>query len=228
MMGGNDGTDEAYEFKNLILPVRDIATTIHQSDPAGNMLPCHLRGWQLGAGDGYGNTNRIHIKKLLGMIVHANYLVVNKQTLDVVNDEGRRAIVNYQTFLNAIERLILKPRDIGLVICNLSERRLENINCGNLDSVSWKLLDLQDFLFEIAACPEIEEIIWQRYLESNENLQNENNAFDKGPQVTQLFFQDGNLSWQVIWKRNGVISRPWINVSDLVDTIRNHLEETNP
>ena len=228
MMGGDDGTVEAYEFKNLILPARDIATTIHQSDPAGNMLPCHLRGWQLGVRDGYGNTNTIHIKKLLGMIVHANYLVVSEQTLDVVNDEGRRVIVNYQTFLEAIERLILEPRNIGLVICNLSERRLENINRGNLDSVSWKLLDLQEFLYEIAALPEIEEIIWQRYFEGNENLQNENNAVDKKPGMTKLFFQDGNLSWEVTWERNGVISRPRINVSDLVDTIRNHLEETNP
>ena len=66
VMGGDDGTDEAYEFKNLILPGQDIATTIHQSDPAGNMLPCHLRGWQLDAGDGYGNTIEFILRNFSG------------------------------------------------------------------------------------------------------------------------------------------------------------------
>ena len=51
-------------------PARDIATMIANADPSGKKLPARLRGWNLDMTDGFGNAQRIQLKKLLGMIIH--------------------------------------------------------------------------------------------------------------------------------------------------------------
>ena len=53
------------------------------------------------------------LKYLLGMLVHVYYLTLDGKVLDVANDSGKRVIVAYPAFMNAIERLVLSPPDVG-------------------------------------------------------------------------------------------------------------------
>ena len=126
LMGGISATRQAYRFKSLLHPARDIATTIAQSDPAGNKLPDHLRGWNLNVEDAWGKAQTIHLKKLLGMAIHVYYLHLQENQLDVSNDLGHRVIVPYDYFLAFVERLVLSPEDICLVICSLAEERFQS------------------------------------------------------------------------------------------------------
>ena len=88
IMGGARSTQHTYQFKSLLHPARDIATTISYADPAGDKLPSHLRGWNLLAEDGWQQPVTIHLKKLLGMILHTFYLMITDNRLDVSNDLG--------------------------------------------------------------------------------------------------------------------------------------------
>ena len=124
LMGGSSATRQAYRFKSLVHPARDIATTISEADPAGNKLSTHLRGWNLSVRDGHNIAKTMHLRKLLGMIIHVYYLNIVDNRLDVSNDLGERVIIPYDAFVASVERLILTPEDICLVVCALAEERL--------------------------------------------------------------------------------------------------------
>ena len=74
LMGGRSATHQAYRFKSLVHPARDIATTISEADPAGDKLPERLRGWSVAVTDGWNKAKTVQLKKLLGMIIHVYYL----------------------------------------------------------------------------------------------------------------------------------------------------------
>ena len=111
LMGGEVFTKQAYEFKHLIHPARDIATVITKSDPGSNKLPKHLRGWDLDVKRGYGDqekTKRIKIKEILNRVIHALYLHVKENgDIDIVNDRGYRCIFPYEKFIDSLNRLVL-------------------------------------------------------------------------------------------------------------------------
>ena len=117
LMGGRLATRQTYQFKSLVHPARDIATTIADADPGGNKLPVRLRGWNLDTTDELGRSQKVHLKKLLGMIIHVYYLRIGDGVLDVSNDEGKRVVVPYGTFVDYVERLALTPDDACLVSC---------------------------------------------------------------------------------------------------------------
>ena len=126
LMGGRSATRQTYQFKSLVHPARDIATKIADADPGGNKLPARLRGWNLDTTDELQRRQRIHLTKLLGMIIHVYYLRIGDGVLDVSNDEGKRVIVPYGNFVDYVERLVLTRDDTCLVICGLAEEKLKN------------------------------------------------------------------------------------------------------
>ena len=64
----------------------------------------------------------VDLKNLLGRLVHVYYLRLDGEVLDVSNDSGRRLIIPYPSFLNAVSRLALTPVDIALVSCRLARK----------------------------------------------------------------------------------------------------------
>ena len=123
LMGGLAATRRTYQFKSLVHPARDIATAIAEADPGGNKLPIHLRGWDLDVTDGFRKPRKIRLKELLGMVIHVFYLRIGEEgDIDIANDRGKRVIVPYNVFLDSVQRLVLTPEDICLVICGLMLR----------------------------------------------------------------------------------------------------------
>ncbi len=163
LMGGLEDTRRTYRFKSLVHPARDIATMIRAADPGGDKLPVHLRGWDLDITDEYRKRQRIELKRLLGMIIHVYYLRVGDGKLDVSNDQGKRIIVPYSAFLDSVERLVLTPGDICLVICGLAENELRKMNpleapamaeTPGLGNLAYSLLA------SIGRWPGLQEIVW--------------------------------------------------------------------
>lgn len=105
LTGGQFATRQTYQFRSLLHPARDIATTIARADPRGERLPSRLRGWNLDASDEYGISRKVCLKRLLGMVIHVYYLRVGEGNLDVSNDRGERVVVPYQAFLDSVKRL---------------------------------------------------------------------------------------------------------------------------
>ena len=228
LMGGFEATRQTYQFKALVHPARDIATMIATADPGGNKLPDHLRGWNLRIADGFGNVQQIHLKKLLGMIVHVYYLRISDDDLDVSNDEGKRVIVPYKTFLDSVERLLLTPGDICLVVCGLTEEILKRRNAieasiamtpnsGNL---------LYGLLPRIKRWPELQEKIWTTFFAS----QSTPVEFDCQTVNNQPFLMGARHTgtmelWRIGWRRGDAYAQSWVEISRLIEIIQEYFTE---
>ena len=161
LMGSLPATKRTYQFKSLVHPARDIATTIAKADPGGDKLPIRLRGWNLDATDGFRKIQKIHLKNLLGMVIHVYYLRVGDGDLDISNDLGERVIVPYNVFLDSVARLVLTPEDINLVICALAEEKIKNkyaIQALGMDTPGSG--DLAHCLATINKWPDLQESVW--------------------------------------------------------------------
>ena len=228
-MGGSSATREAYRFKSLVHPARDIATTISEADPAGDKLPTHLRGWNLSVRDGRNIATTIHLRRLLGMIIHVYYLNIVDNRLDISNDLGERVIVPYDTFVASVERLILTHADICLVVCALAEERLKSKTAilALLSDVPGSG-DLMHCLATIRKWPTLEETIWTKFFAHQSTV-----VDPDCPTVEDMPFlmsgrQTGNtITWNVGWRRDGVYASVWISVSDLICQIRSHFDARN-
>ena len=159
LSGGYKDTRAVYRFAYLVLPARDIITTIMAADPGGNVLPGHLREWNLGAKDEYGEEVQVPLKRILGMIIHMHYLHVGEK-LDVSNDSNERRIVSRDMFLQGIKRLVLTYEDICLVACALAERSCNGETIKNRKTSPWDpegpgCRDLQKVLRDIWLCSEL-------------------------------------------------------------------------
>ncbi len=234
--GGLPATRKTYYFKFLVHPARDIATTIHNSDPSGNILPPHLRSWNLSVKDEYGRIKSIHLKKLLGMIIHVYYLHITGGSLDISNDLGKRVIVQYDLFLNAVERLLLSPEDICLVICNLAEKRLKNSNTMQ-ESVPGSG-DLEHLLFTISNWPLLKKKIWTKFFVNKSKCTHPNNFFtnridivdsnceiiEDAPLKSGSHYSGTATIWKMGWRRDNVYATAWIDVSDLIYEIRDNFD----
>ena len=229
LMGGSSATRQAYRFKSLVHPARDIATTISEADPAGNKLPTHLRGWNLSARDGRNIAKTVHLRKLLGMIIHVYYLNIVDNRLDVSNDLGDRVIVPYDAFVASVERLMLTHADICLIVCALAEERLKSkTGIQALLSDVPGSGDLIHCLATIRKWPTLEEEIWTNFFAQ------QGAVIDPDcPTVEDMPFlmggrQTGNtITWNVGWRRDGVYASVWINVADLIYQVRRYFDGLN-
>ena len=152
LMGGLSATRHTYRFKSLIHPARDIATAIAKADPVGNKLPNHLRGWNINVTDEYRKTRSIHLKKLLGMVIHVYYLRVGDGDVDISNDRGARFIVPYDLFLDSVVAWIEAEMEFALSQAVASGNTFEHgtSECGHCVQDFLAGLDLRDLPGEAA------------------------------------------------------------------------------
>ena len=227
LMGGGLATRQTYQFKSLVHPARDIATTIARADPRGDKLPARLRGWNLDITDGLQKTQRIHLKKLLGMIIHVYYLRIGDGDLDISNDSGKRVIVPYDTFLDSLERLVLTPEDVCLVICNLTEEKLKHEKTVEaLGAMTPGSGDLVHCLATIKRWPELQESIWSMFFADRAT------TVEPGCQTINdsPFLMGGQHTgttalWRIGWKRNDAYATSWIDISRLIARIQEYFSE---
>ena len=226
LMGGSSATSEAYQFKSLLHPARDIATTIANADPAGQKLPTHLRGWNLSVTDGFGDAMTIHLRKLLGMIIHVYYLNVSENRLDISNDLGERVIVPYDVFVASVERLLLTDADICLVICALVEERVKSKSgIQALQSYVPGSGDLMHCLATIGKLPALKEKIWTMFFAHQVTVvARDCPTVDDMPFLKSSRRTGNTIAWKVGWRRDDVYASAWISVSELISQIRSHFD----
>lgn len=231
LMGGIMATRQTYRFKSLVHPARDIATMIGEADPGGNKLPARLRGWNLDVTDGFGNADRIHLRKLLGMIVHVYYLRIGDGNLDVSNDEGRRVIVPYDAFLDAVERLLLTPEEICLVICGLTDEKLKRRK--ETDALTAMTPGAGDLMYSLLAAitrwPDLRETVWTTF------FAHQGRPVEAGCQTVnnQPFLMGGRYTgaialWHIGWRRDDTYAQSWVDISRLVGVIQDHFAPNPP
>ena len=230
LMGGIMATRQTYQFKALVHPARDIATMIGEADPGGSKLPTRLRGWNVDITDEFSNAQKIHLKKLLGMIVHAYYLRIDDGVLDVSNDEGRRVIVPYDAFLDSVERLLLTPEDICLVICGLTQEKLNRKNGADvMVAMTPGSGDLMySFLATIMRWPDLRDTIWTTFFAHRckpveADCQTVNNQpFCMGGRHT-----GPTALWHIGWRRDDTYAQSWVDISSLVGLIQEYFTGLN-
>lgn len=218
LMGGLSATTQTYQFKALIHPARDIAATIVRADPQSDRLPARLRGWNLDITDEFGNVQRIHLKKLLGMVIHVYYLRLGDGDLDISNDDGKRVIVPYDNFLASLARLVLSPEDICLVICGLTEEKLKKENAVQaLAAMTPGTGDLAHCLATIHRWPKLQESVWSRYFADRATGVEEGcQTVNDSPFVMGAHHTGPTVSWRVGWRRNDAYAVSWIDLSWLI------------
>ena len=230
MMGGLPATRQTYQFKALVHPARDIAATIAAADPSGNKLPTHLRGWNLDVTDGFRKTQKIHLKTLLGMVIHVYYLRVGGGDLDISNDLGKRVIVSYDVFLNSVERLVLTPEDICLVICGLAEERIRDRGAIRaLASDTPGSGNLEHCLATIKRWPALQESIWTSSFAGQSTIV----GADCRTTNDQPFIKGGwhtgtTVLWHVGWRRDDAFAESWMDVSHLIGEIQDYFTKPRP
>lgn len=228
--GDSLSTSRAYQFTHLILPARDIITTIQMADPGGNILPANLRGWGISVSDGMNQQKDIHLKRLLGMIVHMFYLDFNEKKLDVINDSNERVIVDRDTFLRQLERLVLTREDIGLVASALAEKSLTGIIGNNNLNKSWNVeipgcRDIEEILRNVERWPELAELIWGKHFsQQSAQIAPNVNTIDRKPYVHGARYTPAVIAWNIGWRRGSEISDIWIEPTQIIETIREYIQ----
>ena len=229
MWGGSGATLKAYHFAFLVLPARDIMTTIRETDPGGSVLPARLRGWNIHGTDGYGNNISVHLKRILGMIVHLTYLHFNDK-LDVINDLNERVIVPRDAFLDGVERLVLTREDICLVACALAEKSLNGIISKNRKIEHWNSeapgsRDLHKILRDITSWPELMEIIWENHFKNQSRPINSGEVIIDGiPLNKGASFSYPTITWNVQWRRGTIYADARIDPYQLIATIQDFIK----
>ena len=186
------------------------------------------------AQDGHQNATTVHLKNLLGMLVHVYYLRVDADVLDVSNHSGRRLIVPYASFTQALSRLILTPAEVALIVCHLAR----NVHLAHLASLRaaapFELPpvdvpgtgDFGAFLWEIRRWPDVLEAVWNRFFQpQSEPLEDgadviNNRPFSQGRRVEA----DGGYKWCLGWRRGAVIAKIDVDPLPLIDCVQTHIE----
>ena len=227
LMGGKSATSQTYRFKSLVHPARDIATTIAQADPAGNKLPARLRGWNLAVTDGWNKAKTIHLTKLLGMIIHVYYLNIADNRLDMSNDLGERIIVPYDSFLAFVERLLLTPEDVCLVVCCLAEERFKSKHAVQaLMSDVPGSGDLMHCLATIGRWPILKEHIWKTiFVDQGATVDSDCQTIEDVPFIKGGRHTGTTIMWNVGWRRNELYAAPWVDICHLIYEIRGYFED---
>ena len=242
LMGGRSAVRDAYRFSHLIHPARDIITTIKNADPQADKLPVHLCQWNLKAKDEYGQETLVHLKYILGMIIHVYYLHIQGGVLDVSNDSGKHVIVPYDRFMSSVGKLILSPEDTVLVICHLaktcSEKHVQSVqetigqnkvlNRFPSDAIPG-LGDFSSFLFRISHWPGLLENIWERFfaaeavqMKPGADVVN-NRPYNTGRSINAA----GEYTWGIGWRRDDVIATVQVDVIQVIDTVLDHIAQTS-
>ena len=223
-MGGLEFTHQAYKFRSLLLPARDIVSAIHTADKGGNKLPIHLRRWDLDVTDGIGgNTYKIHLKKLLNMVIHASYLRITRSDVEIHNDRGEKALISHNVFLDSVQKLVLMPKDICLVVCCLAEKEVKNAPQRLADDRLW-LWNLLHCLTMTEMWPTIQNNIWKTFFaEQSTVVRQDCQIINGAPFIMGRKFTGTIEIWHIGWRRDGTYSEAWIDVLRLTSRIQEQL-----
>ena len=238
LMGGRGAIRDTYRFIHLIHPARDISTTIHNADPGGDKLPAHLRGWNIKGTDGHGKEGKMYLKDFLGMLVHVYYLRIDGNVLDVSNDSGDHLIVQYDDFLNFLNRLVLSPEESVLVISHWAKIQNERQKKCIRDSIQRNrrlmqfpeayvpgLGDFKSFLSQIKEWPDLLEAIWKRFFRSQAvQIDPHTNMANNRPDSYRSADSKGNLRWHFKWRRDGVIANVQVDIVEVIDAVVDHMQ----
>ena len=230
LMGGLAATRQTYQFQSLVHPGRDIATTIAKADPGGDKLPTRLRGWNLDATDELRKARTVALNQLLGMVIHAYYLRIGHGDLDISNDLGKRVIVSYDLFLDFVERLVLTPEEIFLVICGLVEEKINNGKAiRELTAHTPGLGDLEHCLVTIKRWPGLQESIWKTFFsDESTTVRRDRRAVHDHPFIKSKRCLGATLLWHVGWQRDHTYVESCIDLFRLTGTIQDHFSNPRP
>lgn len=228
LMGGLAATRQTYQFKFLVHPARDIATAIAEADPGGNKLPIHLRGWDLDVTDGFRKPHKIRLTKLLGMVIHVYYLRIGEGDIDISNDLGKRVIIPYNVFLDSVQRLVLSPEDICLVVCGLAEEKVKNKNARQaLTEDTPGSGNLLPCLATIKRWPALQKSIWKTFFASQSTtVSRDCQTVNDKPFIMGKRHTGTTEIWRVGWRRDDTYAESWIDVLHLIGKIQDYF--TNP
>lgn len=226
ILGGSHPTKDTYHFKSLVHPARDIAATISASDPSGSKLPSNLRGWNLSVSYGQNICKNVPLKKLLGMVIHVDYLNISDNQLDISNDLGERVIIEYDKFMSQIERLLLTPEEICLVVCCLVEEKIKNQSIRKcLIPYGHGSGDLMHLLVNISKWPKLKEMVWTAFFANHSTaVDSSSQTINDCPFLMGSQYKNSITIWQIGWRRNGIYSSPWVNVDNLIHMIRDYFK----
>ena len=221
---GEYDIEAAYRFKCLLLPARDIASTIYFANSKRKRLPKRLQDWDVVFRDEHRSIEKIHIRKLLGRIIHVDNLNLTDEHLDITNDYGKRVIVSRDLFLRTLERLVLSPFDTWLVICCLSESK---INQRSRENQFPNLDDLQWCLWNICHYPDLMEVFWKEYFAHHSSLVSADciTVCDK-PVVRGERINGSSLCWNISWRKSNRYACVRVEVSNLIHEIRSFFSRT--
>lgn len=224
LLGGHNAARETYQFKHLLHPARDIATTIHQADPRGDQLPTRLRGWGLDVVDGQNHPMKIQLKSLLGMIIHVYYVHLEADRLDVGNDRGEWCTAPYATFLEAVGRLVLSPEEMGLVACSLTEKQAKHAipkgECLRSDTSGCG--DFLYLLHSIAEWPELEATLWETFFAEKSQLLDPDAQIVNNHPFLQTMVSSGSLSLGLGWRRDDLYAESSMDLLSLIGMVQDY------
>lgn len=221
-----NSTRNAYWFASLFHPARDIITKIGKADRGDNTLPSRLRLWNIKANDGWGNLITVHLRRILNAIMHMNYLQVYENTVDVANDESKRFIVDRITLIGEIRRLLLSHKDVCLVACALANRgydidltqvgKQNEFQHVNTDG-HWNK-DLWAILTHIQEHIDLADLVWNKHFSPHAAPMGERDIVNHQP--FPMSFR--HRVWEIGWRRDDLYANPFIDVFDLIQTIRSY------
>ncbi len=216
-------TKRMYEFKALILPARDIATTLWRAERAGK-LPARLCGWCVDARDGEGKRKKVQLKCLLGMIIHVYYFRLDGESLDLWNDYGVRVIASYGDILEGVRRLVLQRRDVAHVICSLVEEEIERNANAERDFYDFSpgFGDLYHLLTTLDEWPDLRDHMWSSAFAEHAHDVDASCEIDRDTVDLNCFGAD-TPGWRIRWRHGDKYAEPWIGASRLIEIIREHL-----
>lgn len=236
LMGGIEATKKTYKFKSLLHPARDIATIINEADPGADRLPKHLRNWSLEVKEvkfvegKWTRKQKIHIKKLLNMVIHVSYLIVGSNSMTLSNDRGDKFIVDYNIFLHLVHRLVLTHEDVCLVICCLVENGVNSKLRGSLKNEKLWSENLQHCLNVMKIWPHLQKIIWKEFFAESSRDINNLKITDNAPYLEIVgypFIMESKITgttemWKMGWRRGSLFSETWIDILRLKDRIQEY------
>ena len=221
-------TKEAYRFASLIHPARDIIKKIKTADRGGNILPKHLRGWNVRAKNGHNKEMDVDLGRILNSVMHMSYLLVNEVALDVANDNNTdRYIVELGILYDGIARLLLDFEDICLVSCALTEKGCaEDINDDTplekaipfITSTGPWYRDLWAVLSRINQYHDLEDRVWSIHFSRYATPVGSLDVINNQPFVMGAW----HGVWQVGWRRDVLYAKACVDVLELTKTIREH------
>ena len=220
ILGG--GIRPVYQLKMMAVLARDILGTVAYADPDGRIVPLVDRSTALLSGN-----RKAQMRDVLNKIVHSSYIDLSKDILDVENDRGERLQCSIEDFLAKLRALLLGKDSVAIVICSFTKRHVKRIEAGEALERHWSTAATCNFHWLLAKyCQQraLEKVILSQFFESTPSDLKADNS-----DQFMAFYQNANRLHRGQWlARIGRVglgdSKPWVNVHELLDVIRDYAD----